>query len=450
MNKKSKIGMILVVTLLFSFWTTCFATDVNENVINTESESLEITTNNDNYGLPSEYEDEDIQYIDSYEKYEDIANSQYSQDELKEYYESYQEYMREYFNSYQREKTIKARVIEVSPAHEEYEYNEYYYSASKYDIQPIVVEIMEGEYIGEKFDISYLLTGDSLGNIKYSDLKVGDVIFVGLFTDETTGEVYADITNAGANIERLGVVVCIGIMALILLVIYGGKKGLLLSLIILLALDFCLVLIPTMGFEGQGFIVGGVSFIALLIATITISKLGLNKRALKAGLISTGCVLVAWLLLATANYLTRTVGVTFEIAAIAENVIRGNMNFEHLYTLITLIIATATISNVVANAQKKLEESKVKGFNERLEICKPVLNENILISVITLLVTYIPNHLLLLTNKYTPEELWNAEMLVTELVRIFVVVIATAITIPVVVAIKEDEKEKITNQKEEK
>lgn len=440
MNKKSKIGMIFVVILLFSLWTTCFATETNGITINTENENIETTTNNNNYGLPSEYENEDIQYIDNYEDYEDLANSQYSQDELKGYYESYQEYMKEYFDSYQREETIKARVIEVSPSHEEYEYNEYYYSASKYDIQPIVVEIMEGEHVGEKFDISYLLTGDSLGNIKYSDLKVGDIIFVGFFTDETTGEVYADITNAGANVERLGVVICIGIMALILLIIYGGKKGLLLSLIILLALDFCLVIIPTMGFEGQGFVVGGVSFIALLITTITITKLGLNKKALKAAMISTACVLVAWLLLATANYLTRTVGVTFEIAAIAENVIRGNMNFEHLYMFVTLIIAAVTITNVVANAQKKLDESKVKGFNERLEICKPVLNENILISVITLLVTYIPNHLLLLTNKYTPEELWNAEMLVTELVRIFVVVIATAIAVPVVVAIKEDEK----------
>ena len=445
MNRKSKIGLIVMVTLLFSLWSTCFATEMNESMVDTGN--VETNTSYDDYGFPSEYDDEDIQYIGSYDEYEDMANSQYSQDELKGYYESYQEYMRDYFDSYKREETIKARVVEVSPAHEEYEYNEYYYSASKYDIQPIVVEIMEGEHIGKKFDISYLLTGDSLGNIRYADLQVGDVIFVGFFTDEATGELVADITNAGANIERLSVVVCIGIIALILLVIYGGKKGLLVSLIILLALDFCLLIIPTMGFEGQGFIIGGISFIALLIATISITKLGLNKKALKVSLISAGCVLLAWLLLATVTYLTRTVGVTFEIAAIAENVIRGNMNFEHLYTIITLIIATVTVTNVVVNAQKKIDESKVRGFNERLEICKPVLNENVLISVVTLLVTYIPNHLLLLTNKYTPQELWNAEMLVTELLRIFIVVIVTAISIPLVVAIKEDESEKEVKQK---
>jgi len=452
MNTKSRIGIVLLITLLSSMLTVCFAT---------EGEITEPLLNEGTVSSGSLYED--IQYIEDYEDYEELMgdtySTEYTQEELKEYYEYYQEEMATYFRDYQREDTVKAKVIEVNPIEERYEFNDYYYSASKFELQPIKVEILEGEHAGEEFEIRYLLTGDSLGNIKYSDLKVGDVIFVGFFVDEETGETFADITNAGANVERLGVTICIGIMAVVLLIIYGGKKGLLTSLIILLILDFCLVIIPTMGFDGQGFVIGGVTFVLLLIATMVITKLGLTKKALKAGAISGGLTLVAWLLLTVANYLTRTVGITFEVAALAENVVLVNMDFASLYVVITMMIAAVAITNVVCSALKKIEESKVEGFNERLEVCKSILNENVLVAVIALIATYIPNQLLLLTNKYTPEEIWNSEILIAELIRICVLISTMALAIPTVVAVKEDEREEalqknskkeLDNKKEEK
>lgn len=426
MKMKSKISIVLLIALLSSMWAVCFAT---ENEIGET--------------IPQEGLYEDVEYLDDYQQYEDLmtdASSEYSQEELKEYYDFYNEEMKKYFNEYEREETVKAKVIDVKPVQERYEFNDYYYSASKYHVQPIKVEIMEGENIGKEFEIGYLLTGDSLGNIEYSELKIGDTIFVGFYTDETTGELVADITNAGANVERLGVIVCIGIMAIILLTIYGGKKGLLTSLIILLALDFSLLLVPIMGYEGNGFVIPGIAFILLLISTMVISRLGLTKKAIKAGGISIVLTLVSWLLLTVATYLTRTVGITFEVAAIAENVVLRNMDFSSLYVITTLIIIAVAIVNVVCNALKRIEESNVEGFNERLEICKPVLNENVIMSVVILLATYIPNHLLLLTNKYTPQELWNAELLVVELVRICVLIISVSLAIPAVVAIKEDER----------
>ena len=71
-----------------------------------------------------------------------------------------------------------------------------------------------------------------------------------------------------------------------------------------------------------------------------------------------------------------------------------------------------------------------KESNDVLEIGKEVLNGNILNVVIALFVMYIPNQLLLLTNKYTAEEIWNSEMLVSELIRIFAIIMALAISIP--------------------
>lgn len=417
---KRKLIAILMTALLCFAWSTCLAT----------SEDIAV--------------DDSEVYVDNYEDYEQImndVNSEYSQDELEEYYDSYQEYMAAYYNEYQREETVKARVIEVEEVEEQYEFDQYYYSVSKYEIQPITVEILEGEHIGEQFNINYLLTGDSLNNIRYSELKKGDTIFVGFYTDSTTGETYADITNTGSNVERFSVIICIGIIAACLLMVYGRKKGLLTTLIILLALDFCLVIIPNMGFAGQGFVIGGILFILLLIVTISVMKLGLNIKTLLATIISIFVTAIAFLLLLIADYLTRTVGVTFEVAAIAENVLLGNMNFEHLYIIVTMIIASMAITNVACKSIEKMQATQTKGFNDRMEACKGCLDETALSTVITLLACYIPNHLLLLTNKYTTAEILNSEILVSELIRIFIVLIAIALTVPAIAAVMDEKKE---------
>ena len=420
MSKKIAITILILSMLLSSI---CFATEELPNEIN---------------------DSENTVYIDNYEDYEDLINgtSGYSQEELKDYYNEYQDYIMEYYNSYEREETYKARVIEVEDVEEQYEFNDYYYSVSKYEIQPITVEILEGDYKGQTFDIDYILTGDSLNNIQYSSLQKGDIIFVAVNLDQETGETYADITNAGSNVERFGIIICLGVVALLLLIIYGGKKGVITALISLLILDFCLIIIPNMGYMGAGFILGGVLLIALLIILISLSELGINQKALKAMIIATVLTFVSALLLVTADYLTRTVGITFETAAVAENVLLGNMNFEHLYIIITLIISSLAITNIVCKAMMKLSKENVNNFNEGIKACENILNSNILHVVITLMALYIPNHLLLLTNKYTASEIWNSEILISELIRLFVILITMALAVPTVVTLNDKKEEK--------
>lgn len=429
MNKKSKIFSIFIITLLVTLWTSCLASSIDM-----DNSDMTNASNTDNTDLSSENNEE---YITSYEEYEQLLNESstgYSQEELKKYYDEYQNYIEEYYNQYDREETVKARVLKVNDVIETYEYNDYYYSVSKYEIQPISVLIIEGEYIGQEFEIDYLLTGDSLNNIKYSKLQEGDIIFVSVVTDEETGETHADITNTGANVERIGVVFCISIVAVLLLAVYGGKKGLITAFITFLILDFCLIIIPNMGFEGQGFVIGGVLLSLLLIVLVSLLELGLNKKSLKAIGISTLIMAITLVLILCANYLTRTVGVTFEVAAISENVLLGNMNFEHLYVIITMIIAAIFITKIVCKAMQKLSEIKVEGFNAQVNACKNIINTNVLTLVVTLFSLYIPNHLLLLTNKYTSSEIWNSEILVTELIRMFIIIITMTISVPMVVA----------------
>lgn len=424
--KRKKIMALSILLGCMMIGTLCFATDTqNPTDVDVATDTQENAS-----------ADEDI-YIDEYDEYEDLINTdddQMTQDELKEYYEDYKEYLSEYYRTYEREEPIKAKVVEVSPSEEQYEFNEYYYSVSKFEIQPIVVEILEGEHIGERFPISYLLTGDSLSNIRYSEVKVGDTIFVGFTQDEETGEIIADIMNTGSNIERLGVVICLAIIAALLLIIYGGKKGLITVLLLLLIVDFTAVIIPNMGFDGQGFIVGSTIFIGLMIALVSLFKLGINGKAVRAILVSIGMTLLAWVLLAIANYLTRTVGVTFEVAAIAENVLLGNMNFETLFFVTTLMIVAMSITNIVCRVIALNEDHAEETFQEKLNTMKGILPANILLPVMTLMALYIPNQLLLLTNKYTASEIVNSEILISELIRIFVLVMTASIAIPVTVA----------------
>jgi len=382
-------------------------------------------------------------YIDNYEDYENIKNGiepGYSQSELKEYYEEYQTQIEDYYNSYTREETVRAKVKKVSPVEEYYDYSDYYYTVTKYEFQPITVEITEGKYLGQTFEIDYLLTGDSLSNIRYAKVHPGDMVFVAVGVDEVTGELYADITNTGSNVDRFGIIVCLGIFVTLVLIIYAGKKGALISLITLLILDFCLIIIPNMGFMGQGFVLGTIGFIVLLIPTIALYELGFNKKVIKGSFISIVTIVATWLLLVAANYITRTVGVVFEVSAVAENVILRNINFENLYMMITLMIATIAITSSICKTLKITEGLGDKSFDEKSNECKDIVASNVLLLVVTLFATYIPNHLLLLTNKYTATEVWNSEILISELVRLFVLMISVVISVPITIL--------LTNKKE--
>ena len=199
-----------------------------------------------------------------------------------------------------------------------------------------------------------------------------------------------------------------------------------------------MVIIPNMAFVGQGFIIGGIILIVLLTALISLMKLEITVNSIKAIIISLILTVATFLLTIVANYLTRTVGTIFEVAAIAENVLLGNMNFEHLYIIMTMIIASAFITNLVCSSISKIEENKAKKFDEKVNVTKELLGSHVLMVVVALFATYIPNHLLLLTNKYTMTEIWNSEILISELVRLFVIIIVMSLTIPTVAFFSEE------------
>ena len=382
----------------------------------------------------------DMNFIESDEDYEkllseiqgtnDYSTSDTDDEELKEYYEQYQEYIKDYYNSYERPQVNSAKVIEAGESKEKYEIVDYY-SVGKYLVQTIKVEILDGEHKGAQISLDYIRTGDSMDNIHFAPLKVGDRIFV-LVEEGNSGELTATITNTWAFVSRSGMVIVFTVIAFLLLIIYGGKKGINTGLISALAIIFSIVIITSFAYLGLGVIGIGVLFILCLILTISMAYLGLTKSTLKANGVSIVMTFFAFVLVWFMSLVTRTAGVTFETAAVAENIILHNINFEHLYYIITLSIASAFITNATCSAIRRIERESSEEFEEKIYVCKDVIISNVVLCVVTMIVLYIPNHLLLVNNKFDMTEQLNSETFISEAIRIISIVICIIMTVPCV------------------
>ncbi len=424
------LSKVLAVIFLFSaFSSVCFA----EEGVGTRNDDAVQT-------IPSSSASGEQVYINNYDDYVNVLNEDDSQapmteeemnEELKGYYEEYQKYLSDYYNNYERTVINKARVIEAKPSKEEYQLNYQDYSVSKFVIQPLEVEVIDGDHSGEILNIDYVLTADSLNNIILSEVKKDDIVLITI-TEKDDGTISGAIANSWAAVERVNKVFVIGILLVIVLLIYGGKKGFSTSLIAILSLIFAVIIIPTFAYEGNGILVVGIFEILCLIFTICAVHLGLNRNSFKAMVVSALMTAVSFGLIVFINGLLRVVGVTFEHAAIAENVILRNIDFIHLYYIITLVISSAFITNTTAMAVKKIERESSREYEEKVQNAREVLPSNIIPLFVTTLTLYIPNHLLLLTNKFGELEINNSETLLSEIIRVVTIAFCMTLIVPIV------------------
>lgn len=402
-----KVSILLIVFIIMSLFAVSFADEV----------------------VP---EDDTGAYIDSASELDALYGGQDTTeevDQLKEAYDMYQEYLLEYYDVYERPNTYKAKVIEVKEPRDEY-FQQDYYSVSKYVLQPIKVEILEGEYKGKQKEFDYVLTMDSLNNINIQEAKVGDVIFVSVDLI-ASGDIDVTVPNSWASVSRFHVVIILAIIAVLLLVIYGGKKGITTAGILLSAIIGTIIVICTFGFNAMGVIWASIFLMVAISLMISILHLGFSKQMLKSFLISLGMVLVTWFVLFIACSAARSAGISFEFAAIAENIINNKIDFTQMYYIITLLIASGVISNTIAMSANRMLKENVDSFKDRIEVSRKALASNLIVLVITAFALYIPNHILLLSNKFLLKEILNSETLVSELIRFLVIVITTTISVPI-------------------
>ncbi len=346
----------------------------------------------------------------------------------KEYFEQYQNYIKEYYASYERPTLTKAKVIEAGNSKFKYDTSSYY-SVSRYYVQKVKLELLEGEFKGKEVDAEYMRTGDSMDNLHFAPLKVGDTVFVNAQVDDN-GNVSVSFANAWSSVSRSSVIYILAIIGILLLIIYAGRKGLNASLIVISIGLFCFIILTNFAFHGLGILNVGIPFIFLLIASIALAHFGRKKIALKAMMVSAIVTAICFVLLWFVSFISRTVGVTFEIAAISESLVLNPINYQALFNIITLVISSAFITNTVCLAVKKMERESAQNFEERIELCKDILLSNIVMLAAALFALYIPNHLLLLSNKFNEIEILNSEVFVVEIVRFLAIAISMILAVP--------------------
>ena len=385
------------------------------------------------YAAPSG-ETEDV-YVDSLEEYRELNGIEPSnavpetkeEDPAKAYYEEYQKYVKDYYDSFEREKLVKAKVLETEKSKDVYDTSNYY-SITKYLVQKVKLQVLEGEYKDKEIEAEYVRTGDSLDNVHFASLKKGDVVFVSLSEDES-GNLKASFTSAWSSVSRSSIVYILMIIGMLLLIIYAGRKGFSAGLIAIIAGLFSFVIIANFAYLGLGTVGVGILFVASLIISISFAHLGKTRNTLKAVLVSTFATLVTFILIWCMSFITRTVGTTFEVAAIGESIVYNKINFEALYYMITLAIASAFITNTVCLSIKKMERECSQNFDERVVECRDVLLSNVTMLAVALFAVYVPNHLLLLTNKFTDIEILNSETFVVEVMRFLVISISMVVSV---------------------
>lgn len=442
MKRFLKILLVFVVCLS----TICFATDTdvadNQNEVSTGNDSVTV-------------EDPD----DANDIYDGLS----TQSEYKEYYREYLAYSREQDANTTVTETVKAKVIDVEPVKSEYGMD--YYMPYKRTYQPIVIEILEGEFAGEKLETAFYLVPDTYENTRIKEVKVGDRIFVTVAENED--KLVAYMISYDSSVSRVWGIGFAVLIACVLVVLIGKEKGIKTLLLVLLIADLVFVItipeftktnnIITLESGDDGFPTeeeidedttitilqvddagsptkveiakkSNNTFLIILIDVVLvafvnlINKLGLGKRTIQ-GFVITLCIVIFTALLAFGIMnMAKLNGNTFEAVSVAENIINKNIDFNAIYMLSILMVATILISNIV---------SEMLSDEENIERIKIILEKQVNIIVVFAIMLLMPKVLALAVYKYTLREMMNSEMIGLEVARIAVLVISTMITLPI-------------------
>jgi uncharacterized membrane protein len=361
-----------------------------------------------------------------------ITEGGQTQAELKQQFESNIKDLSSSYDKYQREGTVRAKVLKAGEVKSIYE-SDYYYGVYEAKFQEITIEILNGKFKGKQIDSQYILTADVLGNIKIPAIKPGDVISVGLtLNDAGTDIASAELLSLDVSVERMWWALILIILILVLLFIYTDLKkfAMLIPIIVFIDLVF-LVMIPL--------VIKGISpiLLSVIIALITIFinstlRVGLNKKNIIASLGAVFGVIATLLLALAFGSLLKFSGNVLEASQLAENSVKRNINLYELSISLIVLASSIICSDAACKLSKKIhEEKKDKQLISRVLLdSKKMIASRLNIIAILILTFTVPKWLLLSLYKYSAYEFLNSEIILTDLVRASMLIFALIITVP--------------------
>lgn len=302
-------------------------------------------------------------------------------------------------------------------------------------VQPVVVEITEGDYIGEEFSTDYVLTYDIEGKILAYELDVGDKVSVEIVED--------DEGNATATVlDVVRAPYIFGLFALFLLsiLLVGGKKGIkaILGLLFTILLVYFIMIRGI--FQGANAIRTAVISAALIIiGTFIIIGSGINKKILTAALGTLGGVLSAGIISLIFNHMAKMTGACEDAIQLSINMTTMNFNFRDLLFAGIIVSALGACMDVGMSIASSLDEIKMKNpditWKELLKSGMNIGRDVIGTMTNTLILAYVGSSLTLILLFMACEmniyEILNKETIAEEIIPAIAGSIGVVFTVPI-------------------
>ncbi len=223
-------------------------------------------------------------------------------------------------------------------------------------VQPVVVEIIEGDYIGEEFSTEYVLSYDIEGKILAQELDVGDKVTVQI-SEDSNGKATASVVD----VVRANYIIGLVVIFLLSIVLVGGKKG----IKAILGLLYTIVLIYMVMIKGiyNGENAVKMSLITcglVVIGTFIIIGGGLNKKIITAALGTFGGVLTAGIVSIIFNNVAKMTGAYEDALQLSINSTLINFNFKQILFAGILISTLGACMDVGMSIASSLDEIKQK------------------------------------------------------------------------------------------
>ena len=226
----------------------------------------------------------------------------------------------------------------------------------KEKVQEVVVEITEGDYIGDEFTTNYVLSYDIEGKILAYELNEGDKVSVQIIE-----EVDGTISVTVLDVVRANYIVVMFVLFLGSVAVIGGKKGFkaILGLLYTILLIY-LVMIKGI-FNGDNAIVNSIITTTLIIvgAFIIIGD-GINKKIITAAIGTVGGVLSAGIMALIFNNLAKLTGAGEDAIQLSINMTATTFNFRHVLFAGILVSALGACMDVGMSIASSLDEIKMK------------------------------------------------------------------------------------------
>lgn len=228
--------------------------------------------------------------------------------------------------------------------------------AVKEKVQEVVVEITEGDYIGDEFTTNYVLSYDIEGKILAYELNEGDKVSVQIIEDAD-----GTITVTVLDVVRANYIVIMFVLFLVSVIFIGGRKGVkaILGLLYTILLIYFVMIRGI--FKGDNAIINSIiTTILVIVGTFIIIGDGINKKILTAALGTVGGVLSAGIMALIFNNLAKLTGAGEDAIQLSINMTSTTFNFREVLFAGILVSALGACMDVGMSIASSLDEIKMK------------------------------------------------------------------------------------------